>query len=379
MLYLMSNSELNDWIYSLDENILNFINKLKKNKFEYFPTKEGLTKEGKEINLGFACFALKIKYILNDDEVNDNRYLDAASSYLNKFQGVNPGFPDNSFFDQSFLDFHLNPNIKNKIKDNLKEIANNVGSRKYLDKNIVLQNYIRAETKQAISTLYQIGRKNKLKYLDFPVNDDEIEKFMLNQDWRFPWNAGAQFSTLCLFSKTQLDDKSVKETKINLDNYIKSISNYETGGYFLHKTPNTNELINGSMKVISGLDWLGSEIHYPERLIDFCLQSNTQLEGCDIVDIVYVLYKCTKQTNYRREEIAIYLDNLIADIKLNFNEKDKAFSYYFQSSQKYYYGLTISKGKNHADIHGSLLLIWALSMIFEITDKYKKNWNVLKP
>ena len=25
-----------------------------------------------------------------------------------------------------------------------------------------------------------------------------------------------------------------------------------------------NELINGAMKVISGLDWIGQEIHYPE-------------------------------------------------------------------------------------------------------------------
>ena len=51
------------------------------------------------------------------------------------------------------------------------------------------------------------------------------------------------------------------------------------------------EVINGAMKVITGLDWINHEIHYPEKLIDFCLNTKPQT-GCDLVDIVYVLYKC---------------------------------------------------------------------------------------
>ena len=66
-------------------------------------------------------------------------------------------------------------------------------------------------------------------------------------------------------------------------------------------------------------------------------------------------------------------------IKLNYVNKDGAFSYYFEASQQYYYGLKISKGLNTADIHGTLLLLWAMSMIFETTDEYSKSWNVLKP
>ena len=54
------------------------------------------------------------------------------------------------------------------------------------------------------------------------------------------------------------------------------------------------EIINGAMKVISGLDWLDARIHSPKKLIDFCLDNKPFLEGCDIVDYVYVLYKCSK-------------------------------------------------------------------------------------
>ena len=75
----------------------------------------------------------------------------------------------------------------------------------------------------------------------------------------------------------------------------------------------------------------------------------------------------------------MFLNNLVEIIKLNYLQKEGAFSYYFQSSQRYYYGLKISKGLKTADIHGSLLLLWALSMIFEITELETKNWNILKP
>ena len=61
------------------------------------------------------------------------------------------------------------------------------------------------------------------------------------------------------------------------------------------------------MKVITGLDWIDEEIHYPERLIDLCLNIDPSQEGCDLVDIVYVLYKCSNQTNYKKKEIIIYL------------------------------------------------------------------------
>ena len=33
------------------------------------------------------------------------------------------------------------------------------------------------------------------------------------------------------------------------------------------------------MKVITGLDWIDEEIHYPERLIDLCLNIDPSQEG----------------------------------------------------------------------------------------------------
>ena len=51
------------------------------------------------------------------------------------------------------------------------------------------------------------------------------------------------------------------------------------GTYGNKNIKNTSESINGSMKVISGFDWLGINIHSPESLIDTCLQHEPMSEG----------------------------------------------------------------------------------------------------
>ena len=39
----------------------------------------------------------------------------------------------------------------------------------------------------------------------------------------------------------------------------------------------------------------------------------------------------------------------------------------------------ISQGKNTPDLHGTILLVWAISMISELIELPTSNWKVLKP
>ena len=57
----------------------------------------------------------------------------------------------------------------------------------------------------------------------------------------------------------------------------------------------------------------------------------------------------------------------------------KNYGIHLKKSQIYYYGQLITKGKNTPDIHGTLLLIWALSMIFELNDIDSFKLKILKP
>ncbi|MDC3227191.1 hypothetical protein OBA39_03735 [Acidimicrobiaceae bacterium] len=350
----------------------------KKNKFEYFPSVMGVTKEGERMNLGFSCYVLKCAYILNllsDDDSETKNW----SQYINNYQTNIENLPSNSYVDFDYFNSFRNRSGINFIKDTIKDISTSLKIKKFPNINERIETYIRAESKQAISTLYEVKSETKFKYLDFPKTKIEIDNFLENLNWRTPWASGAQFSSLCVFAKTQLEKKHFKEIQPLLIEFIEKLANPNTGAYYLGREPSQQEIINGSMKVITGLDWLNQPIHYPEKLIDLALKVNPDSEGCDLVDIVYVLYKCSEQTNYRKKDIVSYLNNLIDEIYLHFKEEEGGFSYFINKSQTHYYGVKITNGLNVADIHGTILLTWALSMIYNIQEEELVSWKILKP
>ena len=186
---------------------------------------------------------------------------------------------------------------------------------------------------------------------------------------------GAQLSGICLFINTLEESKDLTYF---IDRYMHK-KLLPDGTYGNKNIKNTSESINGSMKVISGFDWLGINIHSPESLIDTCLQHEPMSEGCDLVDVIYVLYMCNKQTNYREDDIKNYFESLIPEVEEHFYPEIGGFSYYKHKSQTHYYGLNISDGLDEPDLHGTTLLVWGLSMMFEILGEGYPNWNVIKP
>ena len=110
------------------------------------------------------------------------------------------------------------------------------------------------------------------------------------------------------------------------------------------------------MKVITGLDWIDSEIHYPEKLIDFCINNKPTLKGCDVVDYVYVLYKCSKQTLIKSRNKCLVF-RTVEDLLKLFIKAVEAFVFYKKSRLL----LRVPIGKeNQADLHGTILCLWAL-------------------
>ena len=54
-------------------------------------------------------------------------------------------------------------------------------------------------------------------------------------------------------------------------------------------------------------------------------------------------------------------------------------SHILKTAQTHYYGVQISQGTNMPDIHGTLLLAWAISMISKLISLPTSHWKVLKP
>lgn len=360
-----------DWTKSIKNDLINFLDSLKINDYDYRPVNTGITNIGNKLSLGFNCYALKILYILGEWKEIEPEFKNRIITNLESYQVNVKKLPMNSFVDLNFFKYSK----RKTAKQHLKVLLNFFGIYKYNHYEKLLE-YNLAETKQAISTIYQLGYENKKKFLDFPQSKDEIYKFLNNFDWSRPWNAGAQFANISFLAKTQLEDNN--EAIDILYDYIETKLDQNSGFYFNGKFPENTELINGAMKVISGLDWLNKPIHQPEKIIEYCLKIKPSNEGCSLVDYVYVLYKCSKQVDYRKEDVKEYLLNLIEEIKEH-KYVGSGFSYYLKKSQIYYYGQLITKGKNTPDIHGTLLLIWALSMIFELNDIDSFKLKILKP
>lgn len=356
------------------ENTYEYLESLKKeNDFEYFPSRNGLTSYGKNLNLGFSTYALKILYMLRKPEITNQENLDLWSNYINSYQKTINPFPENSFIDEVMINSYKNNNLKSQFKDGAKIFLNNFSNKTLDTSKEKLLKGINAETKQAISTLQQVGYKSKLP---FPVNlsSEEILKKLNALDWSSPWSAGAQYSSYCVYSKTQNKDYSHI-----LTNFISGLVDQNTGSYF-NKHPNNNrEIINGAMKVITGLDWLDERIHYPHKLIDFCLEHKPIEEGCDIVDFVYVLFKCSQETNYKRDEVNKLMLEILSLLEKLYRPGEKGFSYYNKQSQTHYYGVNISEGKDCADIHGTLLCLWAIIMILKNNEYIHDEYSLIKP
>ncbi len=360
---------------NLIENLTEFIKTLEnpEKPHHYFPVPEGATSKGKKVELGFSCYAMKCYFMLDKWNQLDNKIKENWKKHINSFQSLNNKFPNNSFIDKTVLDDYEKFNLQKDLKNLFKFSVNTIGIKKYELSKQRLNKTIVAETKQAISTLYMVGDKNQLPYLDFPKKEEDIFNHLNLFDWDKPWNAGAQFASLCVFVSTQLNGVEKIDAVNSLVKFINSKVNEGTGLYFENKLPNSVESINGAMKVLTGFEWLESKIHYPEKIIDYCLSQEPNNEGCDLVDIVYVLNRCGKQTEYKKAEIIKYLNFVESLIMKHFIEDDGGFSYFLEKSQTHYYGVKISEGLAKADIHGTTLLIWALSLI----DNFRTDDNSL--
>lgn len=366
---------IDSFFLEIPKNVFEFTTDLQRGEiFKFNPVKSGATSQGKKIELGFSCYALKIYFMTGEWDKVSNIEKQNWINFINSFQQQSSNFPEGSFVDYSYVDSIINGNYKDNVKDLIKSSLSKLKLKQYESRNQKLAKSINAETKQAISTLNEVGHKSLYK-VPFPYENEEfLSEYLEDLNWMNPWSSGAQVSSLCVYSK--LNDNTYGQY---LYNFLTSLNNQETGSYHHQRLNNSREIINGAMKVISGLDWLDMPIHNPKRLIDFCLRNVPVSEGCDIVDFVYVLYKCSKQVDYKKKEINKLLINILSDLKKLYISKDGSFSYFVNKSQTHYYGAEISKGNNTADLHASVLGLWALLMILDNLELMEEKYKIIKP
>ena len=215
-----------------------------------------------------------------------------------------------------------------------------------------------AETRQAMAGLINIGYK--IDKFDTECFYQETLYFMNDNYWNFPYNAGAQLSHYLFFCGLRNKKKEIRKVLMQLSKYK------HPDGWYFKRPNNPSQIINGIMKIMTGLDAI--DLNIPSRMkksiLDYLLGLDSSGGGCNIYDYVYALTKCM-EIGYKKDLCQNKLLELYNRI-LEHQQEDGGFSYNKNKSQTIYYGNNITNGSRQGDIHGTTVFCMALARI----DKY---------
>lgn len=347
---------IDNWLVDVDLKVKQFLehqrSKLKDGYYHYTYSSD-LYNEEKHWNVGSSCFALKLYYSLN---INDKTLIEPAAEYIKSFIKKDKIF-DPLVFKRSFF-------------------RNFISSCKHrkLD-NFLNQNYIRAETRQCLSSLslYNLVPGN----FDIPYlkTISEIDLFMNKLNWNLPWSAGSHFSHMLFFINLAHEHQLInKQEYENLTSYallkINALTDNKTGCWGRGNIDLRN-YINGAMKIITGMHAINNfSINFPEHIIDSCLGFNYAGHACDNFNIVYVLNKLNSYVDgsYRKSEIERFMREKLITYRNHYKMQEGGFSFNLDSVNTNYYGLKLASAKDECDIHGTVLFVWGLALINQTLD-----------
>lgn len=343
---------------------------------EYAPSTSGVTDQGRKLRLGFSSFALRILYSTGVWETlplsRRSKWIDYLRSFQTSQSSRYGKIATHAFVDDALASYLWR---KEPLSAKIRRVAQ-------LDvQDLYLTGVIVAETKQAIATLNAVGIRPLYRYQALNGSAGDTQKYLESLNWRRPWSAGGQAAARAMLLVTEDDSPHSNSQQTQLKKifrvFFEQLVDANTGGYFREELPENGELINGAMKVLTALDWLEIPIHYPERLIDTCLVSPAMPEGCHILDALYVLYRCSRSTDYRRSDIENYSWRALESIFRHIHPSG-GFSYSIGRSQTEYYGVRITEGENVADLHGTYLLSMSLAIVGNLLGLLP-CWRIIRP
>ncbi len=352
------NKEYNiEWLNNFINKTINFVNNMSDHNYRYF--KYSLTGDfynsHEKWGLGQIVFAVKILYMLNKLKELNNLAKSNIITSIKRFERPNLYIYDPLIskltFKKRLINFVKKPSLISFSNEEIK----------------------RAETRQALAALLCLEAKPDKPFLHIPYNREEVDIYLRKLDWSNPWHAGSHLSHLLFFynSNKVLFDYQVKLTD-NLINYsidwVNKLQSKTDGTWYQGNVP-LNLKINGAMKILTGFAAVDFySINFVYQLIDNCLLGINDSHACDNFNIVYVLYFCSKITNYKKDEIEKFLKDRLDIYKQYYHAELGGFSFYKKRANDYYYNAKITKGLNEPDIHGTVMFTWGISLISQVID-----------
>lgn len=362
------------WLSHLEDSVPAFLRSLKPvpKAGRYLPCLRGATPVGRDMALGWSCFALKTLHVLGRWDRLSREEHEEWVEFIQDFQ--TPGESGEFVDEPQMAQLHKAPSL-------VASLLRLIGRAPWQPDphSIVL-----AETKQAIATLAEIGAAPRRPFRKFPLTPEKVREWLHAQDWTKPWGAGGQSAGLVVFIKTQaplfMDPFDVDALLAVCRDFYQELAHPETGAYFRGSVPAHGELINGAMKVLMALQWLEVPIHYPERLVETVLAKAPEPSGCHLVDAIYVLHQALVSPSGSRADQRVHQYCMqVQDFIRAHAHADGGFSFYVRKAQTGYYGAPVSRGLDESDIQGTCLLVWALSLIWRMLEPEGAKWKALRP
>lgn len=246
------------------------------------------------------------------------------------------------------------------------------------------QRNIRAETRQNISTLLMV---NELPKYPPPLEVIEYEdtlEFLEKLDWSNPWGAGSHLSHQTMLTAVNEKMNSVaikpKEIKRAIFEFLSKIYHEEDGAWYLGANISNTMKINGAMKIFSGLQWVEHPFKEHRRLIDLVLSEPFYSDGCHFTNSLFVLHQILRiqGRGYRQDEIDERARRAARCLMLH-KKENAGFSFLQNNAQRGYYTAKVSKGFDEADVHGTVMYVWACAIIIDILkDDYPDEASIWK-
>ncbi len=237
----------------------------------------------------------------------------------------------------------------------------------------------RGETRQSSAALLGAGATPLYPVRIVPVTEDATLEYLNSLDWRNPWGAGSHATAMLFMWKMNRDVFGLAGDMPDLDrvyfSYFDQLRDTNSAWY-RGAIPAWNELTNGAMKVLTGYALFNREIDNVEPLIDLCLQETDHRDACHNLDSLYVLHECAKWTGYRRDEIETFAGIYLRSIRQH-RKADGGLSFFADHANTHYAGIKLSRGGAESDIHGTHLLVWAITLCANLLGfNDVLNWKV---
>lgn len=300
-----------------------------------------------------SVFAAKIYYMLY---ALDERKMNNLQSFIRRFER-----PDGTIYDAFLLRKSFFPAL---ITSFLQRDGQGLFNRGDMVK--------RAETRQSCAALLCLNAHPAAPYRRIPETAEDVRIFLNSLSWHLPWNAGSHLSHLLFFLHYNhhifgLYQDSYEMLINEVLDFLSSIQSSSDGLWYKGSNVDMTQKINGAMKVLTGFSVIAhANIPYREKIIDFCLPHQNDNGACCSLDVLFVLYYCSRRSLYRYNEIEEYALKKIDQFRSYYHEAERGFSFYKNRANVRVYGAKVSRGKNEPDIHGTVLYVWGLIMVAEI-------------